>query len=187
MRLHHSINVSTYENVSVRACVRKWVCMHACVGKCCRIVADWQPKYWIDYNEGQTMFVIDTITGTIHFVARVATALYAPCDTCSIFPSELLALPQLFDPVILFTLIYKFDSATEIHATTDEMLIRSLSKWNMSNVYHVFQKPLNTLPILFFVDGTCKAWNHTHARQRGFLPNEAQLNRSIFYKQIFAK
>lgn len=24
------------------------------------IVADWQPKYWIDCDEGQTMFVIDT-------------------------------------------------------------------------------------------------------------------------------
>lgn len=58
-----------------RTCVRTFACMHACVCKCCRIVADWQPKYWIDYNEGQTMFVIDTKTGTIHFVARVAIAI----------------------------------------------------------------------------------------------------------------
>ena len=27
---------------------------------CVPIVADWQPEHWIDCDEGQTMFVIDT-------------------------------------------------------------------------------------------------------------------------------
>lgn len=56
------------------ACMFVSLCICAC--KCCRIVADWQPKYWIDYNEGQTMFVIDTSTGTK--LCRVAIAILFP-------------------------------------------------------------------------------------------------------------
>lgn len=62
------------------------------------IVADWQPKYWIDCDEGQTMFVIDTKQNLFRchcYLVRFHpqylsfAASHFACSACNIYTFDL--------------------------------------------------------------------------------------------------